>query len=509
MTGWARLGRTLRGRWMLALLGVFVVVVALVAVAIRISTAQAFEDYVVTQALDGLTQHVEEHVREAGSLEGFRPGGRQSAGTVSPRQGVGRGPRGAPVGGGPGQPPRRAQPEGEGLAAPSRAGAARFPSQLGAGENRSPIRFGLADLDGRLVLPFEGSPVGSVLPQAVLATGHPVEVDGQLVGWALVPADPFGDADPFPDGSPESAFLRTTRLATVAALVGGMLVALALVWGLTGRIVRPLRRLTAAAQSIAEGDVEQAVEVETDDEVGHLATAFNAMSRKLATANALRRQMTADVAHDLRTPLTTVLATLEAMRDGALPATPARLAAAHAEADRLGRLVGDLHTLALADAHEVPVSLGQVRPADILRRLALTHEVTATRMGLTLVVRDTSSPAVRADPDRLVQALGNLLQNAIRHTPEGGRITLESVSRGGGVAFVVTDTGIGIPPDLLARAFERSVRGDVARSGEGSGLGLAIVRALAEVMGGRAGISSPPGNGVTAWVWLPNAERRL
>ncbi|MEM1054350.1 MAG: HAMP domain-containing sensor histidine kinase [Bacteroidota bacterium] len=391
------------------------------------------------------------------------------------------------------------------LEQPPRPGAARVPGLRGNG--RVPIRFGLADEDGRLVLPMEGADVGTVLPREVLATGQPMLVDEQRVGTVFIPEEPFGDDDPFPEGSPEVAFLRTTSRATIAALGSGMLVALGLVWMLAGRIVRPLQELTAASQAMAAGDLRQSVGAETDDEVGRLAAAFNAMSAKLSEATALRRQMTADVAHDLRTPLAAVIAMLEAMRDGALPATPERLAAAHAEADRLGRLVGDLHTLALADAREVPIHRATVHPPDVLRQLALANEATATRDGLTLTVCETTAPAVFADHDRLVQAVGNLVSNAMRHTPPGGTVQLNARAERGGVAFLVTDTGVGIPPDLLPRVFERSVRGDTARSGEGSGLGLPITRALAEAMGGRAGIASPPGSGTTAWLWLPTATQ--
>jgi two-component system sensor histidine kinase BaeS len=178
---------------------------------------------------------------------------------------------------------------------------------------------------------------------------------------------------------------------------------------------------------------------------------------------------------------------------------------AHAEAVRLGRLVDDLHTLALADAHELPIQAQPVEPRTILRHVAHLFEAEARAGEVDLVVRRNGPvPAIRADPDRLVQALGNLAGNALRHTPAGGTITLRAWTDGsGGVVLAVADTGEGIPPDVLPIVFERSVRADTARGGDGSGLGLSIVRSLVEAMGGRVAAASEPGAGTTVTIRLP------
>ena len=454
-----------------------------VAVAVRASTVRAFEAFVVEESADGLRRHATEYVRVNGTLEGFRP--------ASPRTGRPLTPAGDAAASGARRPPPRQRPVPLGAA-----------PHLGGG---LPIPFGLADAGGRLILPFEGAPTGTVLPERELASGRALVVDGVRVGTVLVPEDPFAGRTSFGRESAEAGFLRQSGRALAWALGAALAFALGFAWWLAGRTVRPLRQLTEAVQDVASGELGRTVEPTGGEEIERLAEAFNAMSARLAEATALRQKMTADVAHDLRTPLSSVLATLEAIRDGVLPATPERLAAAHAEADRLGRLVRDLHTLTLADAREIGLAPRPVDAARTLRRLAFATEAAAERAGLTLSVEASGVLPVLADSDRLAQALGNLLGNAIRHTPPGGRVTMRARPAADGVWLEVADTGEGIPPEALPHVFERSVRGDAARSGAGSGLGLTIVRALAEAMGGRAAIASTLGHGTTASLWLPHA----
>ena len=301
-----------------------------------------------------------------------------------------------------------------------------------------------------------------MLPPAVLDEGEPIVVAGETVGLSFVPDNPVV-LPSVRTGSPEDRFLDATTVALAWSLAAGLLVALGLGWWLSGRTARPLRALTEAARGVADGDLGRTVEAQTDDEVGQLAAAFNAMSARLAESTELRRQMTADVAHDLRTPLTAVMATLEAVGDGALPATPERLATAHGEAARLGRLVEDLHTLALADAHELPIHLEPVDVIRVLFQAARAIEAEATTAEVTVHVEADDVLAAHADPDRLAQVVGNLVGNALRHTPPGGRITLGARAHGDDVLITVADTGSGIPVDVLPHVFERSVRADISR----------------------------------------------
>ena len=470
--------RSIRTRWTLALVAVCVIEAALVAVAVRVSTARAFERFVIEEAL---VRFVDEVAAQADArTDGVRPTPRRPPAGAAQRP-----PRPGRSGPAAGSPTRRLPP----------------PSDLARG-----VPFGLADADGRVVRPFDDHAVGDPLPPDVLATGRAVEADGRRIGTAFVPTDAAAHLDPFPASSPEARFVASSTAALWWALAGALAAAVGLAFWLSGRTVRPLRDLTAAARRIADGDLRQSVAVTTGDEVGTLAAAFNAMSDRLDAATALRRRMTADISHDLRTPLTTVLGTLEAIQTGALPATPERLGTVYAEAQRLGRLIDDLHTLALADADELSVRVGRVDPAETLHHVARGFEAEAAAAGLALSVEDDTAPAIAADADRLAQILGNLVSNAIRHTPPGGWIVLSAHAVGDGVALTVADTGEGIPPDVLPVVFERSVRADAARSGGGAGLGLSIVRSLAEAQGGTVAADSPPGAGTTVTVTLPRWE---
>ena len=495
--------RSLRTRWTLALIAVCVVEAALVAVAVRVSTVRTFEQFVIDEALDGFVADVADVVRETGSLD-----------TVS--QGIGAaGPDAAPPPAaapspGTGRPPSRPPPPRE---RDLRPGDAPRPTPPRRSDRLPPpassarrVQFGLTDPSGRIVLPFDGAARGEAVSPEALAEGHPVEVDGRRVALAFVPADAADRLDTYPATSPEARFLASSTPALWGALAAALAVAVALALWLSERTVRPIRDLTLAARRIADGDLRQSVEATTDDEVGQLATAFNDMSARLDEATDLRRRMTADLSHDLRTPLTAVLGILEAVQTGALPATPPRLATAHAEAQRLGRLIEDLHVLALADAQELPIHLGSVDPPEALRRTAGAFEARAADAGVRLIVRADAAPSASADADRLGQVLGNLVSNALRHTPDGGTIMLDAHAVDGGVALTVADTGEGIPADVLPVVFERSVRADAARSGPGAGLGLSIVRSLAEAMGGTVTAASTPGTGTTMTVTLPQWE---
>ncbi|HIG73638.1 MAG TPA: HAMP domain-containing histidine kinase [Bacteroidetes bacterium] len=472
----------LRTRWTLALVTVCVLEAALVAVAVRVSTARTFDRFVVAESFDAFVRQVEAEAQSTGAVSATPP----AAQAAPPDPPAGR-PEADPIRDRPPgpRPPRRG---GRGGVPP--------PASLGRG-----IAFGLADADGRVVQPFDAYASGDVLPPEALARGRAVTVGDERVGTAFVPEDAMAALAEFPPTSPEARFLTSSTTALLAALGLALAVSIAVGLWLASRTVRPLRRLTEAARGLAVGDLGRTVTVERADEVGALAEAFNAMSAQLAEATALRKQMTADVSHDLRTPVTTVLGTLELIESGALEPTPERIGAARAQAERLARLVEDFHTLALADAGALPVHPTRVSPADALRQTVAAFEARATEAGVGLAV-EADAPDVRADPDRLAQILDNLVANALRHTPAGGGITLSAREAPEGVEITVADTGEGIPADALPHVFERSVRADGARSGGGAGLGLSIVRSLAQAMGGSVSAVSAPGAGTTVTVSL-------
>lgn len=359
------------------------------------------------------------------------------------------------------------------------------------------------DQAGRVVLPAGPYHLGDRVPADELAQGIAVEVDGQVVGWALL----TGDA---PDLSPqEERYLARTNRASLYAALAATLVALALGVFLARTLTRPVRELTAATQALAQGEMPQQVPVRSQDELGELAASFNQMSADLARAVELRRQMTADVAHDLRTPLAVMAGYLEALRDGVLSPSPERFETMHLEAQHLRRLVEDLRTLSLADAGELTLNREALPPGVLLEQAAAAYQHQAGRQGIALTVDAAPDlPPISVDPDRLAQVLGNLIGNALRHTPAGGQIRLAAGHEGRHVRLTVRDTGSGIPADELPHVWDRFYRGGAAREGDGgeSGLGLAIARSIVGVHGGTISAKSSPGQGTTFTINLPVCE---
>jgi signal transduction histidine kinase len=230
------------------------------------------------------------------------------------------------------------------------------------------------------------------------------------------------------------------------------------------------------------------------------------MNQKLSQARQQRRQLTADIAHDLRTPLSLILGHAEAMRDGVLPADPETLAIVHDEAGRLARLVEDLRLLSLSEAGELPLNLSATDPQQMLLRATAVYQQAAEQQQISLTIEAAPDlPPVRADGDRLAQVWDNLLANSLRHTPPGGQIRLRALAGEGEVIFQVADTGPGIEPAALPHIFERFYRADGARRREdgGSGLGLAIARSIVVAHNGRIWAESELGQGTTIYVALP------
>lgn len=365
-----------------------------------------------------------------------------------------------------------------------------------------PLAFTLVDQQGVVVAPGGPFHLGARVRQDLVETGVPIEVDGEQVGAVVTTGEP-----PELDLREQNYLARTNRVSLYAALGA---VALALILGLilTRTLTRPIRALTRATQAVAAGDLEQQVEVPSRDELGELAMAFNQMSADLAQANEARRQMTADIAHDLRTPLTVISGYLESLRDGVLQPTPARFETMYNEAQHLLRLVEDLRTLSLVDAGELTLNRVTVPPRPLLERLATAYHHPAEQRGVALHIEAADPlPEIFVDPDRMVQVLGNLVSNALRYTPQGGQITLGAFRRGDDVILTVADTGEGIPPEALDRVFDRFYRVDESREyheGE-TGLGLAIARSLVEAHGGTIAVESTLRAGTTFSITLPAA----
>jgi len=373
-------------------------------------------------------------------------------------------------------------------------------SQNPDGPKPVPISFALVDQNGIVVLPSGPYRPRDHVPASVLSEGAIVEIDGQIVGTALMTGK-------VPELNPmEQRYLIRTNQALLLAALSATVIALLLGVLLARSLTRPLRELTTATRAVARGDLEQQVTVRSRDELGELTEAFNQMSTDLARATQSRRQMTADIAHDLRTPLTVIGGYLESMRDGVLKPTPERLEMMQTEVLHLQRLVDDLRTLSLADAGELTLNKLEITPENLLTRVADTYQLPAEKLGVALQTRITPDlPFVHVDEERMVQVLGNLVSNALRYTPNGGQITLEAWRSGDSVLLSVQDTGIGITSEDLARIFERFYRADQARQqSEGkSGLGLSIARSIIKAHGGTIVVESEMGRGTKFTIALP------
>ena len=302
----------------------------------------------------------------------------------------------------------------------------------------------------------------------------------------------------------------------IFGLVGAIVVlALALRWvgrRTAHRFTNPLSETMKAADALAEGDLSARVPEEGGGEFGRFTRSFNRMASALETADRQRRELLADVAHELRTPLTVIQGNLEGLRDGVYEATPDHLDLVLDETRKLRHLVDDLRLLTLAEAGQLPLDLQVLDVGQLLADVRDAFTYQATEAGIALEVDEaTALPPLVADPQRLGQVLGNLVTNALRHTPAGGEISLgadlESVDGTPGfVRLWVADTGEGIPASDLPRIFDRFWRGDPARTretGAGSGLGLAIAKSLVEAHGGRIWAESQVDQGTIVSCFLP------
>lgn len=361
--------------------------------------------------------------------------------------------------------------------------------------------FGLANSQGIVIVPMQDLRIGTRVSSQRLAEGFRVEVDGVFIGTVLSPPTPLGLTPQ------EKAYLERTNEALTFAALGAALLALIVGVMLARTLTHPLRALTEATEKMAGGELSQQVAVNSKDEIGELAESFNRMSREVARANQLRKQMTADIAHDLRTPLTVIAGYVESMRDGDLAPTPERLDSIYAEIERLQRLVADLRLLAVTDAGELHLNLAPLDVRSLLERVAASFQLSAEQKGIALTVQtDSSLPELTADESRLDRVLSNLVSNAIRHTPKGGEVSILATRQNKSVLISVEDTGEGIPPSDLPHIFDRFYRADKSRTdadGASSGLGLAIAKALVEAHGGRIWAESEEERGTQMKMELP------
>lgn len=275
------------------------------------------------------------------------------------------------------------------------------------------------------------------------------------------------------------------------------------------RFGRPFAQIMAATDAVAQGDLAVRMDEDGPEPVRAMARSFNHMTSELARAEQQRRNLTADIAHELRNPLHIIQGNLEGMLDGVYEPNRETLGATLEETRLLARLVADLQTLSLAEAGQLPLHPTQFLVADLLTDVAASFAPRAADQQLTLATRvDPLGLTLLADYDRLDQVLSNLVSNALRHTPAGGSIYLEAANAGDQVRLTIRDTGPGIPAEDLPYVFDRFWKGDRARTrdGSGSGLGLAIARQLVRAHNGSIDVASPPGSGAVFTIQVPRAE---
>jgi two-component system OmpR family sensor kinase/two-component system sensor histidine kinase BaeS len=364
-------------------------------------------------------------------------------------------------------------------------------------------RLRLADAQGEMVFDSGDANSTGSLSGAEMRNAIPVELSGRTVGYLLAEGGM---------GYNRAAETFLLNRLTTAALTAGLIAAglsMLLALFLAYQLMRPVREMTQAARRLGEGDLAQRVRVSGNDELAILGRTFNSMASSLQQAAESRRALTADIAHELRTPLAVQRAHLEALQDGVYPLVVDNLAPIAEQNLLLTRLVDDLRTLALADAGQLAL---ERLPTDMLALAVRVVErfqphARARQIDLTLAANGERLADITwtVDAQRIEQILGNLLSNALRHTPQGGQIQVDLLVSAGAVRVSVQDSGPGIPQEALPHVFERFYRADRARSRAegGSGLGLAIARHLAEAHGGTLTAANHPLGGAVFTLTLP------
>lgn len=313
------------------------------------------------------------------------------------------------------------------------------------------------------------------------AISLPIDVDGASVGTLYL------GRLPQLRGATDLAFAREQLRNAVIAGIAILAIALLLAFALARWLLEPVRELAAGTRALAAGDYGRRVGDKRRDELGALAQDFNHLAVTLEQHREARRRWGADIAHELRTPLSVLRGEIQALQDGVRDVTPEALNSLHAECERIGNLIEDLYQLALADAGALEYAFEPVDLADLLRGTLGALGARFKDAGLELMAEISEVPAVRGDRRRLQQLVDNLLTNCQRYTDAPGRVRVELRQRDGHVHLLVEDTAPGVPDDSLPRLFDRLYRVDASRNRAvgGAGLGLAICKSVVQAHEGR------------------------
>jgi len=368
---------------------------------------------------------------------------------------------------------------------------------------RGPMPFVLADESGEIIAGGSGRPgyqTGDILPLNEISNGLKLEQEGEAIGWLVVL--PFAQ----PKTISQQAFLNDVRQGLIISSSITLLIALILGGLLIQSFTRPIRKLAAATEIVANGDLGYQVEIQTKDELGKLSNSFNNMSTDLKRADQSRKQITADIAHDLRTPLSVLHGYTEAMSEGKLEGSQEIYQIMHQQAKHLNYLIEDLRTLTLLDSNELNLQIQNIDPGLVLQQIITAFSSLTDEKGIELSLNPVSAlPRVELDPDRLNQIIGNLLNNAITILDDGGEIQLSAIAEQDLFRIKVWDNGPGIKDEDIQYIFDRFYKIDDSRSSAdgSSGLGLAIAKKLVEAMRGQITVESNSENGTTFTVDFP------
>jgi signal transduction histidine kinase len=362
---------------------------------------------------------------------------------------------------------------------------------------------GLLDANRTVLIPFGGLQVGDKATDEYLKQAITVEYDAKTIAY-IIPESKYQ----FALNAEEQLFLRRTNMAIGMAAMAGIVAAVIIGFVLAGMLIRPIRRLTTASRQLAAGDLHQQVPVTSQDELGQLTSTFNKMSSDLFNADQKRKRMTADITHDLSTPLQIISGYIEMLEGSEITLSPERIEVIKTEIDHLRRLVGDMTTLTQAESGGMEMQLQPIEPANLIDYVRRTYEPIASQKGIEINVDlGENLPLINVDEGRMIQVLKNLVDNALRYTPAGGTIRI-SADMSEDVQIRVSDSGNGIDPEDLPFVFDRFYRADKNRTGNAGkmGLGLAICRALVEAQGGSITVESGGiQTGTTFTISLPPA----
>jgi two-component system, OmpR family, sensor histidine kinase BaeS len=372
-------------------------------------------------------------------------------------------------------------------------------SQMGSAGR--PTNFCVTDLAGIVVRGSLSHNVGDVVTADVLESAIPIKADEKTVGYLLIERPP-DRRDPMQD-----EFSKRIDFSLLVTGIGTIIIAFLFGAVISQTITKPIRELTSATHAMASGKLGQQVAVRSKDEIGELAQSFNKMNDELARSFNLRKQMTADIAHELRTPLSLIIGHAEGVHDGVLQPSHENFEIIREEAERLEKMVNDLRTLSLADAGELSLEFQTVDINKLLSDIKTHYLVQLNQKRITLDLEpDSDILQVDLDPARFSQVLMNILDNAIRYTPEDGHVIIATKQLKNEIQITVQDSGEGVTSEEASHLFNRFYRADESRTRDdgGSGLGLAIAKSIVEMHHGRIRAESEKGKGLRMIIQLPN-----